>query len=83
MLASDVVVDLNMLDVFVEDIIMSNVDSTTIVQGSLLYIIIYTSIYRLFSLSLSLYIVNRYFSLGLLNNDLQYFLSIIFTMGFK
>ena len=59
MLASDVVVDLNMLDVFVEDIIMSNVDSTTIVQGSLLYIIIYTSIYRLFSLSFSLYIVNR------------------------
>ena len=31
MLASDVAVDLNMLGVFVEDIIMSNVDSTTIV----------------------------------------------------
>ena len=31
MLASDVAVDLNMLDTFVEDIIMSNVDSTTIV----------------------------------------------------
>ena len=31
MLASDVVVDLNMLGTFVEDIIMSNVDSTTIV----------------------------------------------------
>ena len=31
MLASDVAVDLNMLDAFVEDIIMSNVDSTTIV----------------------------------------------------
>ena len=31
MLASDVAVDLNMLSAFVEDIIMSNVDSTTIV----------------------------------------------------
>ena len=31
MLASDVEVDLNMLGVFMEDIIMSNVDSTTIV----------------------------------------------------
>ena len=31
MLASDVVVDLNVLGVFIEDIIMSNVDSTTIV----------------------------------------------------
>ena len=31
MLASDVTVDLNMLGAFVEDIIMSNVDSTTIV----------------------------------------------------
>ena len=31
MLASDVVVDLNVLGVFMEDIIMSNVDSTTIV----------------------------------------------------
>ena len=31
MLASDVVVDLNMLGAFVEDIIISNVDSTTIV----------------------------------------------------
>ena len=31
MLASDVAVDLNMLGAFVEDIIMSNVDSTTIV----------------------------------------------------
>ena len=31
MLASDVAADLNMLDAFVEDIIMSNVDSTTIV----------------------------------------------------
>ena len=31
MLGSDVVVDLNMLGAFVEDIIMSNVDSTTIV----------------------------------------------------
>ena len=31
MLASDVVVDLNMLGAFVKDIIMSNVDSTTIV----------------------------------------------------
>ena len=31
MLASDVVVDLNMLGAFVEDIIVSNVDSTTIV----------------------------------------------------
>ena len=31
MLASDVAVDLNMLGGFVEDIIMSNVDSTTIV----------------------------------------------------
>ena len=32
MLASDVAVDLNMLGAFVEDIIMSNVDSTTIVK---------------------------------------------------
>ena len=31
MLASDVTVDLNMLGAFMEDIIMSNVDSTTIV----------------------------------------------------
>ena len=31
MLASDVVVDLNMLGAFVEDIIMSNIDNTTIV----------------------------------------------------
>ena len=31
MLASDVAVDLNMLGAFIEDIIMSNVDSTTIV----------------------------------------------------
>ena len=31
MLASDVAVDLNMLGAFVEDIIMSNVNSTTIV----------------------------------------------------
>ena len=31
MLVSDVAVDLNVLGVFVEDIIMSNVDSTTIV----------------------------------------------------
>ena len=31
MLVSDVVIDLNMLGAFVEDIIMSNVDSTTIV----------------------------------------------------
>ena len=31
MLASDVAVDFNMLGAFVEDIIMSNVDSTTIV----------------------------------------------------
>ena len=31
MLASDVAIDLNMLGVFVEDIIMSNVDSTMIV----------------------------------------------------
>ena len=31
LLASDVAVDLNMLGAFVEDIIMSNVDSTTIV----------------------------------------------------
>ena len=31
MLASDVVVDLNMLGAFVEDIIMSNIDSTTTV----------------------------------------------------
>ena len=31
MLASDVAVDLNILGAFVEDIIMSNVDSTTIV----------------------------------------------------
>ena len=31
MLASDVAVNLNMLDAFVKDIIMSNVDSTTIV----------------------------------------------------
>ena len=31
MLASDVAADLNMLGAFVEDIIMSNVDSTTIV----------------------------------------------------
>ena len=31
MLASDVEVDLNMLGAFMEDIIMSNVDSTTIV----------------------------------------------------
>ena len=31
MLASDVAVDLNMLGAFVEDIIMSNVDSITIV----------------------------------------------------
>ena len=31
MLASDVAVDLNMLGGFAEDIIMSNVDSTTIV----------------------------------------------------
>ena len=31
MLASDVVVNLNMLNAFMEDIIMSNVDSTTIV----------------------------------------------------
>ena len=31
MLASDVAVDLNMLGVFMEDIIMSNIDSTTIV----------------------------------------------------
>ena len=31
MLASDVVVDLNVLGAFMEDIIMSNVDSTTIV----------------------------------------------------
>ena len=31
MLASDVVVDLNVLGVFMEDIITSNVDSTTIV----------------------------------------------------
>ena len=31
MLTSDVTVDLNMLGAFVEDIIMSNVDSTTIV----------------------------------------------------
>ena len=31
MLASDVAVDLNVLDAFMEDIIMSNVDSTTIV----------------------------------------------------
>ena len=31
MLASDVVVDLNVLDAFMEDIIMSNVDNTTIV----------------------------------------------------
>ena len=31
MLASDVVVDLNVLGVFMEDIIMSNVDSITIV----------------------------------------------------
>ena len=31
MLTSDVAVDLNMLGAFVEDIIMSNVDSTTIV----------------------------------------------------
>ena len=31
MLASDVAIDLNMLGMFVEDIIMSNVDSTTIV----------------------------------------------------
>ena len=31
MLASDVAVDLNMVGAFVEDIIMSNVDSTTIV----------------------------------------------------
>ena len=31
MLASDVAVDLNMLGAFVEDIIMSNVDNTTIV----------------------------------------------------
>ena len=31
MLASDVAVDLNMLGAFVEDIIMSNVDSSTIV----------------------------------------------------
>ena len=31
MLASDVVVDLNMLGAFMKDIIMSNVDSTTIV----------------------------------------------------
>ena len=31
MLASDVAIDLNMLGAFVEDIIMSNVDSTTIV----------------------------------------------------
>ena len=31
MLASDVAVDLNMLGAFVEDIIMSNVDSTTII----------------------------------------------------
>ena len=31
MLASDVAVDLNMLSAFMEDIIMSNVDSTTIV----------------------------------------------------
>ena len=30
MLASDVAVDLNMLGAFIEDIIMSNVDSTTI-----------------------------------------------------
>ena len=31
MLASDVVVDLNMLGAFMEDIVMSNVDSTTII----------------------------------------------------
>ena len=31
MLASDVIVDLNMLGAFMEDIIMSNVDSTTII----------------------------------------------------
>ena len=31
MLASDVAVNLNMLNAFMEDIIMSNVDSTTIV----------------------------------------------------
>ena len=31
MLASDVAVDLNVLVAFIEDIIMSNVDSTTIV----------------------------------------------------
>ena len=31
MLASDVAIDLNVLSVFMEDIIMSNVDSTTIV----------------------------------------------------
>ena len=31
MLASDVVVDLNVLGAFMEDIIMSNVDSTTII----------------------------------------------------
>ena len=31
MLASDVAVNLNVLDAFMEDIIMSNVDSTTIV----------------------------------------------------
>ena len=31
MMASDVAVDLNVLGVFIEDIIMSNVDSTTIV----------------------------------------------------
>ena len=31
MLASDVAVDLNMLSAFMEDIIMSNVDNTTIV----------------------------------------------------
>ena len=31
MLASDVAVDLNMLGAFIEDIIMSNVDRTTIV----------------------------------------------------
>ena len=31
MLASDVAVDLNVLGVFMEDIVMSNVDSTTII----------------------------------------------------
>ena len=41
MLASDMAVDLNILGAFVEDIIMSNVDSTTIVtikrSGSVLW----------------------------------------------